>query len=90
MLRPEAGEIIQFSDVVAGIVGRHPIAERVHFENQLLGAARLDEQQLALGHQRFQQLKLGVVQVECFGIELAVDVRVRQEDLGRAGLVDDV
>ena len=90
LLRPEAGEVILFADVVAGVVGGHPIAQRIDFKDQLLGAARLDQQQLALGHQGLQQLKLGIVQLEDFGVQLAVDVGVGEKDLGGAGFVDDV
>ena len=90
LLRPEAGEVILFADVVAGVVGRHPVAQRIDFEDQLFRAARLDQQQLALGHQRLEQLKLGIVQLEDFGVQLAVDVGVGEKDLGGAGLVDDV
>jgi hypothetical protein len=48
------------------------IAKRIDFEHQLFRAARLNEQQLALGHERLQQLKLGVVQLEDFGVHPAV------------------
>ncbi len=49
LLWSEASEIILSAEVVAGVVGRSPVAKRIDFEYQLLGAFRLYQQQLALG-----------------------------------------
>ena len=36
LLWPEAGEIILFAQVVAGVVGRDPVAQRIDFETSFL------------------------------------------------------
>jgi len=90
LLRPEAGEVILFAQVVAGIVGGNPVGQGINFQHQLFRTARLHQQQFALGHKRLQQLKLGVVQLEDFAIQLAVDIGIGEKDFGGAGFVDDM
>jgi hypothetical protein len=80
LLRPEAGEVILFADVVAGVVRRHPIAQGIDFEHAAFWCRAAGSEQVALGHQRFQQLQLGIVQLEGLGVQLAVDAGIGEED----------
>src|SRR5581483_1325773 len=51
---------------------------------------RLLEQQVTLRHQRFEQLEIGVVQLEGFGVQLAIDAGIGQENPAGTGLVDEL
>src|SRR6267154_4973534 len=74
--------------VVVGIVGVYPIAFGVHGKiGDFSGLGRLD-QELLFGNEAGDQLDFGFVQVKLAPVEIAVHVRVGEEDC--AGAAFDV
>src|SRR5271166_3005003 len=82
----EAVEILLLLEVVAGIVGRHPVRDRIDVQMHFLGGLRLANQHLARWNKAVDKVQFGVVQMKRLTINFPVHVRVGEEDLCRATL----
>ena len=65
-------EIFLLLEVVAGVVGRHPVRDRIDIQMHLLGGLRLPNQHLAGWNQAADEFEFCVVQVKCFPVHLTV------------------
>ena len=86
----EALEVVALLKVVAGIVGRHPMGDGIDVQLHFLRDLRLPDEHLAGRDEAGNQLQFRVVQMECFAVEIAIHLRVGEEDLRRAALGDDL
>ena len=77
----ESSEVIALHKVVAGIVGRRPVADGIDVQVNLLRALRLADEHLAGWHESGDQFKLGVVQMERLAVEIAIHFWIGEEDL---------
>ena len=82
----EAVEIFLFHEVVAGIVGCHPVRDRIDVQMHFLGGLRLANQHLARWNKAVDKVQFGVVQMKRLAVNFPVHVRVGEEDLCRATL----
>src|SRR5208283_1981010 len=82
----EAVEIFLFHEVVASIVGCHPVRDRIDVQMHFLGGLRLANQHLARWNKAVDKVQFGVVQMKRLTINFPVHVRVGEEDLCRATL----
>src|SRR5208282_2087622 len=82
----EAVEIFLLLEVVAGVVGRHPVRDRIDVQMHFLGALRLANQHLARWNKAVDQVQFGVVQMKCLPVNVTVHIRVGEEDLCGATL----
>src|ERR1019366_7396852 len=76
-----AVEILLLLEVVASIVGCHPVRDRIDVQVHFLGGLRLANQHLARWNKTVDKLQFCVVQMKCFSVNLPVHVRVGQKDL---------
>src|ERR1700677_2868224 len=81
-----AVEILPLLEVVASIVGRHPVRGRIDVQVHLLGGLRLANQHLARWNKAVDKVQFGVVRMKRFAVNFSVHVRVGEEDLCRAAL----
>src|SRR5208337_3714940 len=77
----EAFEIFLFYEVVAGVVGRHPVGNGIDVQVHFLGGLRLPNQHLARWNKAVDKVQFCVVQMKRFSVNLPVHVRVGQKDL---------
>src|SRR5271166_4850845 len=82
----EAVEIFLFHEVVAGIVGCHPVRHRIDVQVHFLGSLRLANQHLARRNKAVDKIQFCVVQMKRLSVNFPVHVRVGEEDLCRATL----
>ncbi len=87
--KTEALEVVPLLQVVAGVVGRHPVRDRIDVQVNLLRALRLPYEHLAGWNKPADDVQFGVVQMERLAVDFAVHLRVGQEDLRRATLGHD-
>ena len=83
-------KVLALGEIVAGVVGRHPVRNRIDVQLHFLRTLRFTNQHLAWGNQAGDELKLCVVQMKCFAVEFAIHLRVGQKDLRWAALRDDM
>src|SRR5271169_6455561 len=81
-----AVEILLLLEVVAGVVGRHPVRDRIDVQMHFLGGLRLANQHLARWNKAVDKVQFGVVQMKRLTINFPVHVRIGEEDLCRATL----
>src|SRR5208337_2951517 len=84
----EAFEIFLFYEVVAGVVGRHPVGNGIDVQMHFLGGLRLPNQHLARRNKAVDEVQFSVIQMKRFPVNVTVHVRVGEEDLCRATLRD--
>src|ERR1700723_125369 len=82
----EAGEIFLLLEVVASIVGCHPVRDRIDIQMYFLGGLRLANQHLAWWNKAVNKVQFGVVQMKRLTVNFPVHVRVGEKDLRRASL----
>src|SRR5208283_2389060 len=82
----EAVEIVLFHEVVASIVGCHPVRDRIDVQVHFLGGLRLANQHLARWNKAVDKVQFGVVQMKRLAVNFPVHVRIGEEDLCRATL----
>src|SRR5580658_7374655 len=82
----EAVEILPLLEVVASIVGCHPVRDRIDVQMHFLGGLRLANQHLARWNKAVDKVQFGVVEMKRFAVNFSVHVRVGEEDLCRATL----
>src|SRR5208282_6094749 len=82
----EAVEIFLFHEVVASIVGCHPVRDRIDVQVHFLGGLRLANQHLARRNKAVDEVQFGVVQMKRLAVNFPVHVRIGEEDLCRATL----
>src|SRR5208337_1262711 len=76
-----AVEILLLLEVVAGVVGCHPVRDRIDVQMHFLGGLRLANQHLARWNKAVDKVQFCVVQMKRFSVNLPVHVRVGQKDL---------
>jgi len=81
-----AVEILLLLEVVTGVVGRHPVRDRIDVQMYFLGGLRLPNQHLAWRNKAVDKLQFGVVQMKRFPVNCPIHVRVGEEDLCGATL----
>src|SRR6202795_2261715 len=81
-----AVEILLLLEVVASIVGRHPVRNRIDVQMYFLGGLRLPNQHLAWRNKAVDKVQFRVVQMKRLSVNFPVHVRVGEEDLCRATL----
>src|SRR5579864_5614024 len=81
-----AAEILLLLEVVAGIVRRHPVRDRIDVQMDFLGGLRLANQHLARWNKAVDKIQFGVVQMKRLAVNFPVHVRVGEEDFCRATL----
>src|SRR6202167_2567849 len=81
-----AVEILLLLEVVAGIVGCHPVRDRIDVQMHFLGGLGFTNQHLARWNKAVDKVQFGVVQMKCLTINFPVHIRVGEEDLCRATL----
>src|ERR1700691_6514916 len=82
----EAVEIFLFHEVVASIVGCHPVRDRIDVQVHFLGGLRLANQHLAGWNQAVDKVQFSVVQMKRLTVYFPVHVRVGQKYLCGATL----
>src|SRR5580704_8889587 len=82
----EAVEVFLFHEVVASIVGCHPVRDRIDVQMHFLRRLRLANQHLARWNKAVDKIQFGVVQMKRLTIDFPVHVRIGEEDLCRATL----
>src|ERR1017187_135232 len=82
----EPVEIFLFHEVVAGIVRRHPVRDRIDAQVHFLRGLRLANQHLAGRNKAVDKVQFGVVEMKGLAVNFPVHVRVGEEDLCRATL----
>src|SRR5208283_3121571 len=82
----EAVEIFLLHEVVASIVGCHPVRHRIDVQVHFLGSLRLANQHLARRNKAVDKIQFCVVQMKRLSVNFPVHVRVGEEDLCRATL----
>src|SRR5580704_8177135 len=82
----EAVEIFLFHEVVASIVGCHPVRHRIDVQVHFLGGLRLANQHLAGRNKAVDKIQFCVVQMKRLSVNFPVHVRVGEEDLCGATL----
>src|SRR6202789_1380085 len=82
----EAVEKFLFHEVVASIVGCHPVRGRIDVQVHLLGGLGFANQHLAWRNKAVDKVQFGVVQMKRFAVNFSVHVRDGEEDLCRATL----
>src|SRR5580692_2644332 len=82
----ETVEIFLLLEVVAGVVGRHPVRDRIDVQMHFLRGLRLANQHLARWNKAVNKVQFSVVQMKCLPVNVTVHVRVGEEDLCRATL----
>src|ERR1700683_1260482 len=82
----EAVEIFLFHEVVASIVGCHPVRDRIDVQVHFLGGLRLANQHLARRNKAVDKVQFGVVQMKRLAINVTVHIRVGEKDLRGATL----
>src|SRR5580700_5796242 len=81
-----AVEILLLLEVVAGIVGCHPVRDRIDVQMHFLGGLGFTNQHLARWNKAVDKVQFGVVQMKRLTINFPVHIRVGEEDLCRATL----
>src|ERR1700722_19784009 len=84
--KTEAVKIFLLLEVVTGVVGRHPVRDRIHVQMHFLGGLRLANQHLARWNKAVDKVQFSVVQMKCFPVNVTVHVRVGEKDLCGATL----
>src|SRR5271170_4746277 len=84
-----AVEILLLLEVVASIVGCHPVRDGIDVQMHFLGGLRLANQHLAGRNKAVDKVQFGVVQMKRLSVNFPVHVRVGEEDLCRATLRHD-
>src|SRR6202166_447317 len=82
----EAVEILPLLEVVASIVGCHPVRDRIDVQVHFLGGLCLANQHLARWNKAVDKVQFGVVQMKCFPVNVTVHIRVGEKDLRGATL----
>src|SRR5580692_11583774 len=82
----ETVEIFLLLEVVAGVVGRHPVRDRIDVQMHFLRGLRLANQHLARWNKAVNKVQFSVVQMKCLAVNFPVHVRAGEEDLCRATL----
>src|SRR6202166_3037559 len=82
----EAVEIFLLLEVVASIVGCHPVRDRIDVQMYFLGGLRLANQHLARWNKAVNKVEVGVVLMKRLTINFPVHVRVAEKDLRGATL----
>src|SRR5579864_1106635 len=77
----ETVEIFLLLEVVAGIVGRHPVRDRIDVQMDFLRGLRLANQHLARWNKAVDKVQFSVVQMKCFSVNVTVHIRVGEKDL---------
>ena len=85
----EALEILPLPEVVARIVGRHPVRYGIDVQLHFLRGLRLANKHLTWRNEPGDQIQFGIVQVERLAVYIAVHLRVGKEDFGGATFGDD-
>src|SRR5208282_2722001 len=81
-----AVEILLLLEVVAGIVGCHPMRDRIDVQMHFLGGLRFANQHLARWNKAVDKVQFSVVQMKCFPVNVTVHIRVGEKDLRGATL----
>src|ERR1700728_541349 len=81
-----AVEILPLLEVVASIVGRHPVRGRIDVQVHFLRGLRLANQHLARWNKAVDKVQFSVVQMKRFPVNFPIHVRVGEEDLCGATL----
>src|ERR1039458_2605190 len=84
--KTEAVEVVPFLEVVAGIVGCHPVRDRIDIQMHFLRGLRLSNQHLAGWNKPTNKIQFRVVQVKRLPVNIAVHLRVSKKDLRGAAL----
>src|SRR5580692_2873480 len=82
----EAVEILPLLEVVASIVGCHPVRDRIDVQVHFLGGLCLANQHLARWNKAVDKVQFGVVEMKCFPVNFPVHIRVGKKDLRGATL----
>src|SRR5271166_5024177 len=82
----EAVEILPLLEVVASIVGCHPVRDRIDVQMHFLGGLRLPNQHLTRRNKAVDKVQFRVVQMKCFPVNVTVHIRVGEKDLRGATL----
>src|SRR5208283_2979808 len=82
----EAVEILPLLEVVASIVGCHPVRDRIDVQMHFLGGLRLPNQHLTRRNKAVDKVQFRVVQMKRFAVNFPIHVRVGEEDFCRATL----
>ena len=82
----ETLEVIALLEVVAGVVGRHPVRNGIDVQLHFLRGLRLANEHLAGRDKSADKVQLRVVQMKRFPVNLAVHLRVGEEDFRGAAL----
>ena len=85
----ESREVIALLQVVVGVVGRHPVCDRIDVQTNFLTRLGFADEHLTWRHQPSDQIQFRIVQVEGVAVNLAVHLRVGKEDFGGATLRND-
>src|ERR1700681_864958 len=81
-----AVEIFLLLEVVAGVVGRHPVRDGIDVQMHFLGGLGFTNQHLARWNKAVDKVQFGVVQMKRLTINFPVHIRVGEEDVCRAPL----
>src|ERR1700688_3730561 len=79
-------EILPLLEVVASIVGCHPVRDRIDVQMHFLGGLRLPNQHLTRWNKAVDKVQFGVVQMKCFPVNVTVHIRIGEKDLRGATL----
>src|SRR5260370_20572245 len=82
----ETVDIVLLLEVVTGVVGCHPVRDRIDVQVHFLGSLRLANQHLARWNQAVDKVQFGVVQMKCLPVNVTVHIRVGEKDLRGATL----
>src|SRR5271166_4819959 len=82
----EAVEILPLLEVVASIVGCHPVRDRIDVQMHFLGGLRLPNQHLTRRNKAVDKVQFRVVQMKCLSVNVTVHIRVGEKDLRGATL----
>src|SRR6202521_5029111 len=63
-------EILLLLEVVAGVVGCHPVRDRIDVQVHFLGGLRLANQHLARRNKAVDKVQFGVVQMTCLPVNV--------------------
>src|ERR1700693_1856849 len=75
-----AVEILLLLEVVAGIVGCHPVRDRIDVQMHFLGGLGFTNQHLARWNKAVDKVQFGVVQMKRLTINFPVHIRVGEAD----------
>src|ERR1700677_4478921 len=81
-----AVEILLLLEVVASIVGCHPVRNRIDVQMHFLGGLRFANQHLARWNKAVDKVQFRVVKMKRLAVNVTVHVRVGEKDLRRATL----